>query len=360
MSEKDTNGVDTEDPAPYQLDDREESEPGRNGGGVLAAIGLLFSLAALVAVGYLFYQQSIQPPPYNARPDIKALQSQIQNVQAELSAGLSRVEQLARSDRADAAISELESEINARIAELDQQLGADSQDFLLAEIEYLLRMANQRVLMEKDPAGALALLKGADELLAAAEGLTMYRLREALANDIAALEAVRSIDTEGLYLRLSSLVRQVPSLTQARPEYTPDTPAVEPSDSADPGILQRAGQLALDAGRRLTTLVDYRRDMPQITPILPPAEEYYLRQNLILKLQMAQIALLEEEPEIYEQSLGESMDWIARYFDPTDSATTAMVSSLNEMKAVPIDRELPDVSSSLREARAVMQKATVE
>jgi uncharacterized protein HemX len=105
---------------------------------------------------------------------------------------------------------------------------------------------------------------------------------------------------------------------------------------------------------RITSLVDYRRDGIEVTPILPPAEEYYLRQNLILKLQMAQIALLDNNGEIFSTSLQECKAWIEKYFDAGDSTTSAMQTGLDELMTINVQQELPDVSDSLREVRALL------
>ena len=102
------------------------------------------------------------------------------------------------------------------------------------------------------------------------------------------------------------------------------------------------------------SLIDYRRNEIEITPILPPEEEYYLRQNLILKLQIAQIALLERNNEIFIVSLMESISWINKYFDPSDAATTAILTGLEELTAIDVQQDMPDVTGSLEEVRHLL------
>ena len=89
-------------------------------------------------------------------------------------------------------------------------------------------------------------------------------------------------------------------------------------------------------------------------PILPPDEEYYLRQNLILKLQMAQLALLREKQQVFQSNVAEAVDWLDRYFKNSDELTIAMRQSLEELRSVDVLRKLPDVSRSLREVRQLL------
>jgi len=64
----------------------------------------------------------------------------------------------------------------------------------LAEAEYLLRLANQRLAMEQDPAAAVTLLQAADEIMRTSEQVGSYGVRQAIAKDISALLAVPMVD----------------------------------------------------------------------------------------------------------------------------------------------------------------------
>ena len=231
-------------------------------------------------------------------------------------------------------------------------MGTSSQDWVLAEVEYLVRMAVQRVLMEGDAASAIELLGSADQIIRNTEGLTAHALRAALAEDLASLKAVNVPDTQGSYLALSALVKQVPSLSRETPVFTP--PAVNEEIVAPTGVLDRILAAAGRALSRLSDLVDFRRNQVEIKPILPPHEEYFLRQNLILKLQVAQIALLDGNQQIFETALLEARDWVSAGFDVGDAATISMQAELTRLAEQQIAVELPDISGSLRAVRQTL------
>jgi uroporphyrin-3 C-methyltransferase len=98
--------------------------------------------------------------------------------------------------------------------------------------------------------------------------------------------------------------------------------------------------------------VDFRRDEPAIKRILPPKEEYFLRQNLVLKLQIAQMALLERNQSVFQSALGEAQVWVSGSFDGKNPRTVAMVKSIRRLSASQVAVDLPDIASSLKAARS--------
>jgi len=251
-------------------------------------------------------------------------------------------------------VQELATEVSASLADVAQDIGTSGEDWLLAEVEYLIRLGSQRVLMEADPEGAIALYEAADTIVRDAEGILAFELRQALAADIVSLKGVNDLDVDGLFVKISALIDQIDLLKQRQLPYTDvenADPVEEPQD-----FLTRLVQFAVFAGDRLSGLVDYRTEGGVVTPILPPKEEYYLRQNLVMKLQLAQLGLLRSDQRIFSASLQETSEWIDRYFDREDGTTKAVQETISAISLVNIEREMPDVSASLREVRKLLAR----
>ncbi len=323
---------------------------------VSSPVGILALLLALIALGmgsyaaFMFYNLESS----DRTVDLAAQLTEVKQGLKGSANGLDTVSNQLGGLRQEQslAMGSLESQLESRIADVESAMGTSSQDWIVAEVEYLLRMANQKILMEQDPKCALTLFIAADTILADSQGLTAFSLREAMATDIAKLEVVKVLDREGLYLRLSAFVSQVGELKQRELRYSPTVQQEEVTIGAQQlTFVEKVADVAAKAGKRITTLVDYRRNEVEITPILPPEEEYYLRQNLIMKLQLAQIALLERNGEIFRVSLTEAIYWINKYFDPSDTVTTSMRAGLEELAVINVQRPMPDVTASLREVR---------
>src|SRR5690606_13583940 len=82
------------------------------------------------------------------------------------------------------------------------QLGnASREDWQLAEADYLLRLANQRLMLEQDSRAALGLLQQVDTIVRDGDLPHLYGVRQQLARDITELKLAENVDREGIYLR---------------------------------------------------------------------------------------------------------------------------------------------------------------
>jgi uroporphyrin-3 C-methyltransferase len=331
-----------------------------SGGGIGVVLAILLALVAIGIASWPAYEiykekyTGAQIDPIPARvaqieAGVETLGIELRNVErrmaaknAELNAQLTTGEEQMQQFLAGVSESMVANQIRK---------GTSSQDWVYAEVEYLVRMANQRVLMEQDANSALQLLQSADEIIRETDGLTAHGLREALARDIAALKAVGSPDIQGVYLELSALVSQVPLLRRTLPTYQAPSSTTDQSAEAT-GYLARFLRLIRHAGNKLAHLVDFRRDEVEIKRILPPKEEYFLRQNLVLKLQIAQMALLEGNQGVFQSALGEAQVWVSDSFDDGNPGTVAMLKSITRLSALQVSVELPDIAGSLKAARS--------
>ena len=254
-------------------------------------------------------------------------------------------------------LSKVDDALVAQRAEVRELMGPAREDWLLAESEYLLRLASQRLLMDRDVPSAIALIKSADDTLADARGLKIFELRASLAEDLASLGAVAELDTEGIFLRLNALISRVDVLQQRQLTYRKDVQAL-PETQVDGSVtlMQRLTGMLSAIGDQIAGLVDYRVSDERIRPVLPAKEEYYLRQNLVMKYQLAQLALLRGKQEIFVASVGDTRVWVSRYFDDQDVETSAVLTTLNDLENIDITREIPDVSVSLRLVREVQRR----
>lgn len=348
MSEESTEKLDK------AFDDREKNQSPKT----RSATGALAVFLALVAIGIASYPAyEVYKTATDTDGDANQLRDQVNQLYAEQTNYAGRLQSLrgklakvaSNAQLAENNLRELKAFVAEELDTVRGRLGTSAQDWVLAEVEYLVRMANQRVLMENDANSALQLLQAADQIIQERQGLTAHGLRQALAHDIAALKAVNTIDIQGIYLELSALTSQVPALNRSLPEYEAEN--VEEVEEAPVGIVDQGLALVSHAGERMSHLVDFRRGDIEVKPILPPAEAYYLRQNLILKLQIAQMALLEGNGEVYRVALTEAAHWVSDSFDEDDAGTLAMRKTLDRLSVAPVAVVLPDISGSLRAAR---------
>ncbi|QEW05185.1 uroporphyrinogen-III C-methyltransferase [Nitrincola iocasae] len=325
-----------------------------------ARAALVIALAALGLSGYLFYQnQQLQNKTVSLAAEVETrLASNATEVArtvssvSEQAAGINQQlgqlkEQTAASQR---NVDSLQQRLTQSIRQVQAQQVVSEKDWLLAEAEYLLRLANQRVLMEQSATGALALLRSADEILQQADDAALYPVREALAEDIAALDAVPRLDTEGVFLRLSALNARVSDLRMTpvtdRRQLPDMLEEITPEAVRDTWGAGAKNALSSAMSKLDQLVVIQHRDDP-VEPLLSPEQTYYLQQNLHLMLEQAQHALLQRRQGAYSESLEKASRWIADYFEPSDATTQSLLRGLDELKAVEVAPEVPSINASL-------------
>lgn len=318
----------------------------RSGRG-LAAFALLVALAALAGSGYLYWQQNLAPRP--ADPRVAALEQRVSGIDARVATAADRdavrgdLERLAAELRA-----ELESRLDAaagnRVATSAAATTSSPRDWQLAEARYLLRMANHRLLLERDATGAAALLRSADAVLVALDDFALHEVRARIAEEVLALESLPALDAEGLFLQLEAIKRDVDRLPLRMPEWVP-----EPAAPAAPAGIWDA------LGAEFDRLLRFRHFDGAVRPLLAPEEAVYLELNLRLMLERAQLAALRREQAIYAESIATASGWIEHYLDVDTPEVRRVLDGLRALESVNLAAPLPDVSGSLNALNAAVR-----
>jgi len=258
-------------------------------------------------------------------------------------------------------------ELEARLADTQEQrvaleemyreLSRSADDRMLAEVEQLLIIASQQLQLAANVKGALIALQAADQRLARADKLQVAQLRRTLTQDMERLKALPQVDTVGIAVKLDHLVAQadaLPLLVQA------SLPGANAEARARP--LEEPGwrRVARDFWDEMKSLVRIR-DLDSGDPVLlAPAQSYFLRENLKLRLLSARVALLARDEQSYRADLKAVQGWLQKYFDGKAKVNANALETLRLLAGSPISISMPDINTSLaavRAARAAREKA---
>ncbi|WP_136254855.1 uroporphyrinogen-III C-methyltransferase [Onishia niordana] len=323
---------------------------GGNGGGrqtvgIVALILVILLAIGMVVAGWFGWQRVEQQQQRLAqvesnREAVSALETRLQETEQSRAAALDEAVASVEGEFADYR-SEVDDTLDRVLDELNSQQQTDEREWLHAEAAYLLRLANQRLQLERDVGGAMALLETADKRLKETGNPALLPVRRAIADELAKLDAVPDIDRTGLYLSLNAQQEQLASLplkqdvAEAPVEGTIETP---PSGDWQQQLTR--------FGSELKDLVTVRRHDQALEALMTPEQESYLRQNVRLVLEQAQLALLKEEPELYRASLDKAISMIEGYYDTERESVESSISRLTDMRGKTIRPELPDISGS--------------
>jgi uroporphyrin-3 C-methyltransferase len=237
----------------------------------------------------------------------------------------------------------LEGQLAELRVEFARYSANDQDSWLLAESEYLLRLANQRLVMSGDAASAQALLQSADKILRELDDPGLHAVRGAVAADLAAVRAVPVVDVQGIYLSLAALIEQADALVIF------EMPEPEPRIEEQPAEGWR-GRLRQGYEAALMKLAGYvairRRDVP-MQALMDPQWEGLVRQNLRMLLQQAQVALLSGNQALYGASLEGADQWVAEFFESDEKAARVMAREIGQLSDRIITVDMPDLTRSL-------------
>lgn len=322
---------------------------------LILALLIIITMAAVAYLGWFGYEylQSDQQGSAQLHEQIQSLQAQVQH-QTEQLAGVQQsqsqtlAQALQAGDEAQERIQALELRVTAQNKRLLAMSTITREDWLLAEAEYLLKLANQRILIERSAEGAEALLTEADAILRDLEDPDLFPLRKAVNNDLAALRLVQKIDVEGIYLTIDGLINQLSSLPlkPTRQDIMTETDTEGPEDKGVQGWRAALNRSFTTFVNTLGRYIRVRDHSVEAKALLAPDTAQYLLHNLRLILERAQLALLREQPHIYQQSLQQAETYIARYFPESERAQQYR-QQLVTMSQKTIVTKLPDISPSL-------------
>lgn len=339
--------------------------PGKSPGSAARFFSLLILMLPLLAViAYLAWQQ------LQLQQTLASLEQQNQQLGTTLASQESQLQQLQQRPPPEvpdnsAALEALSERLNSQFAgqlqQLRQQLAQvqSSQvsqtadvDFSwkLFEAEYLLTIANQKLLLEADVDSAIALAEQADAALVASEHSGAFAVRQALADEVGALRNAERVDQDGIYLRLENLAANVGDLdllNSMRENF-----ALREAQQSVPVELGTTSQgwwnSTLDF---LGEIFVWRRWDERPEAMLAPGQETLIKLNLRLSLKQAQLALLARDQQQFQQTLAETRAIMQRYAVTDSAAGQALAGELNRLAQLDINPPLPTLNETLNRVR---------
>lgn len=316
--------------------------PGRVRGG----LALIFATVALIACGYIWYTVLHENADLFSMDVVGALDRIESNTNQTQ-------ESLANDEKDIKALKETQDTLHAALEKINTDLARNRLEWALTETEQLLVIANNRLQLARDTHSALAALRAADQQLHLLASPKLLPVRRELAREISLLESLDKLDIGGITLRLATLadtVERLPLATDTRlHEFEPGKAAQGGAQvaAADTGWRQTARSLWRD----ILSLVRIRNDMELQRPLLPPEQQYFLRENLRLMLYGAQQALLQGSIPTYQQNLKSAQRLIKDYFDLNSQSVISAQNELGKLQGMKIVTDLPDITASLTTLR---------
>ncbi len=226
----------------------------------------------------------------------------------------------------------------------------NQRDWALAEIDYLLRIAHQRIAVAKDIAGAIAALKGADERLEQLGDLTLFNIRKQLAKDIGSLNAIHQADVNGISLMIDQTIAYLPELPfksvkdEIKIQFT-ENDAVEQPEVKEKTFVDSLMETVKQIG-------DIKVHQRSIQAASSGEQQSQIEQLLRTYLLGARLAALRFDQTQFLHEIGQASEIVRLHYDENDNRIQQLKKTLLEYSAMQLSPDLPE----LTKAWALLQK----
>lgn len=332
------------------------AEPGAPSSGILRWLFALIVIAAIAGGGAWLYArvngiyQAQSSAFQQMTRDINALEVQGDRLESR------QTDMAGAAQRNANELAQLGSRIDAHdqiVGQLKEELAGGRAHFELAAIEQLLLLANDRLQLARDVPSAIVAIEEADARLAALKEPRLFPVRQILAKEKAALQAVSLPDYSGAALTLSSLIERAPRLpltARVPSRYSAVAEHIVVPDDAR--WYQRVGASVREA---LASIFTVHRDVGPSPRLLGEEQEALVVQVLSLKLEGARVALLRGDTTSFRDLCESASDWLDTYFQSDDPGVAAAHAELERLQPLDLTPPLPDISRSLALLRAFMK-----
>lgn len=350
------------EPDPKKTRLKSSSPASATGALILAIVALTLSLGLLAAVYFTWdqLQQLVQvQSTIDQRMDrqlderVQPLRGSVESMSRKLEAQTLQLE-----DRVG-TLAQAQQDYTHRLSVLSSMVGRSEQGWKLAEIEYLLRIANQRLQLQHDIGTAILALKTADERLYTLADPHYQTVREQIAREIKTLQAVPLVDVNGLIAELDAWQKRVDELPISGAQYQPvyeDKPKPV-KDKASAADWRELPALILESVAGLFRLREHKQ---HVIPMLAPPQEYFLRENVRLQLAAARLALLRKDVIQFQYALHTASRWLDDYFSAENKSVKELSDALKQFLTLELDPDVPDLSVSLRLLRKQLASVLTE
>lgn len=332
-------------------------KPRKEGSGSSGAfLAMVIALAAGGGSYYVWQQHLI------AEQDRIALEESIEQllkvVEQKDQSQLARIEQL-RSHNHDNVEQRLAA-LEQTLPNLSQQLTLQQHDWNLAEVDYLLRLAENRLQLSRDIPTAIAALSQARDQLIRYTGDNFSDLVAKIEENIESLAQLQQTSIAQINQHLGALIVALETLPFAVQAERDEKPRQAPQPLAkDAELAERVQYWGHVVWHDIKSLVTIRRSDEISRPLMNPEQRYLLQAQLRLKLETARLAAMGHDQPLYQASLSEAANWLRRYYDGSDDKVTSAQTTLDKLAAITVDPQLPSLQALRQQLHAERPAAAI-
>ena len=269
------------------------------------------------------------------RGALKQMREQIDALQAKLGANESR-------------LAEFQGQTEA-LKTLYQEVARSREETTLLEVEQAITLAGQQLQLAGNVQAAIFALRAADARLARLNRPQFLPLRKAVGRDLERLQALPVVDLAGMSWQIEQALLGIDKL----PLSSYGRPAIPLENTLETPVLPWWQQTANDLWAELKGLIRIQRFDRDEAVLLAPGQEFFLRENLKLRLLNARLAMLSHDQATFRSELKAAQAILVRHFVGEDKNVETFKVALRQLLTSELSIELPKLDASLAALRSL-------
>lgn len=308
--------------------------------------GLAKALLALIIIACVIFalsstlqlRQNMANHERTLLSQMSRLKEQLKISDHELTHSINTIKQ--SQDTIEAKVNFIDKTLQSSLKQRQYQ----SNDWLLLKARYYLELAQINAHWCDNIQITTTLLQQADALMANIHDHHLFVIRQAIAKEIAQLQAIPKLDTTGLLSQFDGIQTVVANLPihQTNNNSESDKPV---ADEANKGSAWRDNFKS--SLKLLEKLIVIRHQDTEIKSLPSPEYETMLRESIYINLQEAQWAIIQLNDAVYQFALTQAINTINRTFQPNAAGTQALIKQLQRLQVIHLVQKKPVLDKSL-------------
>lgn len=333
---------------------------------------VLFTALVAIAMGggaiwYIQNNQENHSQHYDSQ--LQLLVQQAQKNEQSARHALTQVENQAQQlQRLNTQLARALEQLNDVSAAVQTISDSGTEIMLLNDVEQLAGLAQQQLQVGGNVANAIVTLEAAQARLTQANRQNFAVLIQTMNGDLDRLRVAQVIDVATLTAqldRLASLISQAPLYTtdDRSESKDPTAPISKPATTEIPTSIaaadvvwwQRVLHTAADLTQKgwdsirqdLGQFVSVRRVDDSAALLISPEQADRLRENLRLRVTMAQLALMTKQPKVWESEMSFIVKVLETRFDGSKALTQRALALATQLADTDVETKLPSLDNTL-------------
>ncbi|VAW65639.1 hypothetical protein MNBD_GAMMA10-3039 [hydrothermal vent metagenome] len=215
----------------------------------------------------------------------------------------------------------------------------------LAEIDYLLRMAHQRIAVARDIRGAIAALKGADARLVQLADLKLFGIRKQLAKDISHLNAIHQVDINGISLEIDQTILYLSELG-FKTVKDKIKKSISDAQARENPVPEEEQTFVGSVWNTVKKLSDLEVHQTSIEAVGSAQQKTQIERLLRTYLLSARLAVLRFDQQQFIYEINQASEILNKEYNENDNRVSQLKKTLNGYRLLELNPNLPQLTKA--------------